>query len=120
MNRTACMLLIGFACVGFAGCASDNEDLQQWMAEQRRITTPKVTPISEPTRYMPLAYAGGASVDAFAGERLTRALRRDDIGRIARGYRADFAVLEAPSYLHLAYRPGMPIAHDLRVGGRVS
>ena len=77
MNRTACMLLIGFACVGFAGCASDNEDLQQWMAEQRRITTPKVTLISEPTRYMPLAYAGGASVDAFAGERLTRALRRD-------------------------------------------
>ena len=35
-----------------------------------------------------------------------RALRRTDIGRIAVGARADLAVLEAPSYEHLAYRPG--------------
>jgi imidazolonepropionase len=47
-----------------------------------------------------------------------KALRRDDIGRIAVGCRADFARLDAPSYLHLAYRPGVPIAHELTVGGR--
>jgi imidazolonepropionase len=35
-----------------------------------------------------------------------RALRRDDIGRIAPGARADVVVLDAPSYVHLAYRPG--------------
>ena len=39
-----------------------------------------------------------------------RALRRDDVGVLAPGRRADLAVLEAPSYLHLAYRPGVPIA----------
>ncbi|MBI2709585.1 MAG: imidazolonepropionase [Actinobacteria bacterium] len=38
-----------------------------------------------------------------------RALRRDDIGRIAPGARADLALLDAPSYLHLAYRPGMDL-----------
>ncbi len=37
------------------------------------------------------------------------ALRRNDIGAIAPGMRADFAVLDAPSHLHLAYRPGVPI-----------
>jgi imidazolonepropionase len=42
-----------------------------------------------------------------------RALRRNDIGRIAVGARADLAVLEAPSYDHLAYRPGMPLARTL-------
>lgn len=42
-----------------------------------------------------------------------RALRRDDIGVIRAGARADFAVLGAPSYLHLAYRPGVPIARAL-------
>src|ERR687897_480776 len=36
-----------------------------------------------------------------------RALRRTDIGRIAVGLRADLTWLEAPSHLHLAYRPGM-------------
>ena len=35
-----------------------------------------------------------------------RALRRDDIGRLSPGARADVVVLDAPSYLHLAYRPG--------------
>jgi imidazolonepropionase len=38
-----------------------------------------------------------------------RALRRDDVGHLGPGARADFAVLDAPSYLHLAYRPGVPL-----------
>jgi imidazolonepropionase len=38
-----------------------------------------------------------------------RALRRDDIGRIAVGMSADLVVLDAPSYVHLAYRPGVPL-----------
>jgi imidazolonepropionase len=36
-------------------------------------------------------------------------LRRSDIGRIVVGARADLAVLGAPSYVHLAYRPGVPL-----------
>lgn len=38
-----------------------------------------------------------------------RALGRTDVGHLAVGARADFAILDAPSYLHLAYRPGVPI-----------
>jgi imidazolonepropionase len=39
-----------------------------------------------------------------------RALRRTDVGVLAPGRRADLAILDAPSSLHLAYRPGVPIA----------
>ncbi|GAB4076252.1 imidazolonepropionase [Nostocoides australiense] len=39
-----------------------------------------------------------------------KALRRNDIGAITVGMRADLTVLDAPSYAHLAYRPGVPIA----------
>jgi len=46
-----------------------------------------------------------------------RALRRDDIGRLAVGQRADLVVLDAPSYLHLAYRPGVPLVHQTWIGG---
>ena len=40
-------------------------------------------------------------------------LRRSDIGRIGVGLVADLTVLQAPSHLHLAYRPGVPIAAAL-------
>jgi imidazolonepropionase len=43
-------------------------------------------------------------------------LRRSDIGRLVPGNRADLTVLDAPSYLHLAYRPGVPVARTLDVG----
>ena len=46
-----------------------------------------------------------------------RSLRRSDIGRLAVGNRADFAVIDAPSYLHLAYRPGVPLVHTLDLLG---
>jgi imidazolonepropionase len=46
------------------------------------------------------------------------ALRREDVGHLRVGAAADFAVLEAPSYLHLAYRPGVPLVRSTFVRGR--
>lgn len=55
------------------------------------------------------ATAGGAA-----------ALRRNDVGTLAVGARADLAVLDAPSYVHLAYRPGAPlVVQTWRGGARV-
>jgi imidazolonepropionase len=51
-----------------------------------------------PTEALRAATLGGA-----------RALGRKDIGHLGVGARADFAVLDAPSHLHLAYRPGVPL-----------
>jgi imidazolonepropionase len=42
-----------------------------------------------------------------------RALRRDDVGVLAPGRRAHLIVLEAPSHLHLAYRPGVPLVAEV-------
>ncbi|AUG77585.1 imidazolonepropionase [Kitasatospora sp. MMS16-BH015] len=38
-----------------------------------------------------------------------QALRRTDVGRITPGARADLLLLDAPSHVHLAYRPGVPL-----------
>ncbi|MGY1640554.1 imidazolonepropionase [Geodermatophilus sp. SYSU D00703] len=48
------------------------------------------------------ATAGGAA-----------ALRRPDVGHLGPGARADLAVLDAPSHVYLAYRPGVPIVRAL-------
>jgi imidazolonepropionase len=57
-----------------------------------------------------------ALVAATAGS--AKSLRRNDIGVIRAGGRADLTVLDAPSYLHLFYRPGVPIARVLEPGCR--
>jgi imidazolonepropionase len=46
-----------------------------------------------------------------------RALRRDDVGELRRGARADLTILDAPSYLHLAYRPGVPLIRQVLHNG---
>ncbi|MEV0034831.1 imidazolonepropionase [Streptomyces sp. NPDC050804] len=52
------------------------------------------------------ATAGGAA-----------ALRRQDIGRVTPGARADLVLLDAPSHVHLAYRPGVPLVSSVWRGG---
>ncbi|MGW4497895.1 imidazolonepropionase [Micromonospora sp. NPDC004336] len=46
-----------------------------------------------------------------------RALRRDDVGVLRPGARADLVILDAPSHLHLAYRPGVPLIRQVLRNG---
>jgi imidazolonepropionase len=59
-----------------------------------------------PAEAIRAATAGGAE-----------ALRRTDIGRLTVGAKADLTVLDAPSYLHLAYRPGVPLIRTVLQNG---
>ncbi len=54
------------------------------------------------------ATAGGAA-----------ALRRTDVGRVVVGARADLAQLTADSYVHLAYRPGVPLIRRVWKNGEL-
>lgn len=46
-----------------------------------------------------------------------RALRRNDVGHLSVGAKADFAVLAAPSFVHLAYRPGVQLIQSTYQSG---
>ncbi|MDP9463065.1 MAG: amidohydrolase family protein, partial [Actinomycetota bacterium] len=54
------------------------------------------------------ATAGGAA-----------ALRRDDIGRIIPGARADLVVLNTANPIDFVYRPGVPLVASTIVGGSI-
>lgn len=49
-----------------------------------------------------------------------KALRRDDVGVLRSGARADVQVLDAPSVTHLAYRPGVPLTRAVWQRGQRS
>jgi len=42
-----------------------------------------------------------------------KALRREDIGHLFEGARANFSILNADSYIHLAYRPGVNLVEQV-------
>jgi imidazolonepropionase len=46
-----------------------------------------------------------------------RALQRTDVGSLRPGCRADLVVLEAPSYTHFVYRPGVPLIRSVIEAG---
>ena len=48
-----------------------------------------------------------------------RALQRFDVGTLQQGARADLVILDAPSYVHLAYRPGVPLVQTVIAAGTV-
>jgi imidazolonepropionase len=46
-----------------------------------------------------------------------QSLRRDDVGHLKVGARANAQILDAPHYRHVAYRPGVPLVQSVFVDG---
>lgn len=49
-----------------------------------------------------------------------KALRRSDVGHLSIGASADLTILNAPSYLHLGYRPGVDLVSTVIKAGKIS
>ncbi len=105
-----------------SGCGASNKDeLQQWMADQKSQTRPKVAPISEPKLFKPEAYTQEASVEPFSNQKLTQALKRDSTQASANGaliapelLRRKEALeaypLDAMSLVGSLFKAGQPVA----------
>ena len=61
-----------------AACGtSGQEEVQDWMNEQRAQTKPHVQPIPEPKKFTPQAYTQEGATDPFSTLKLTQALKRE-------------------------------------------
>ena len=68
------------------GCGSSSEDdIRQWMVEERNQTRPKVAPIPPPKQFKPEAYTNATSIEPFSNQKLTQALKRDSAQVAANG-----------------------------------
>ena len=64
--------------LGLAGCgSSDEEQLRQWMTEQRNQTKSRVDRLPEPTKFSPQPYTQEGSTEPFSSQKLAQALKRD-------------------------------------------
>jgi type IV pilus assembly protein PilP len=73
------VVLSGFAMlIALSGCGSSkDDDIRQWMVEERNQTRPKVAPIPAPKQFKPEAYSNAAALEPFSNQKLTQALKRD-------------------------------------------
>ena len=78
MRQTLVLVLALVAAGALSACGSSGqEEIQQWMQEQRAQTKPNVQPIPEPKKFTPQDYTQEAAVEPFSNQKLTQALKRD-------------------------------------------
>lgn len=78
MRNYASLLGVALTAVLLGACSdSPDQDLQQWMSQQRAKAQPKVKPLSEPKQFKPENYRRGSQLDPFAELKLTQALKRE-------------------------------------------
>ena len=78
MSLSRCFLPLLMPLVVLTACSGGSEDeLRDWMAQQKSQTFPKVTPLSEPKQFKPENYAEVTEFDPFNIKKLTLALKKD-------------------------------------------
>ncbi|TXH89173.1 MAG: pilus assembly protein PilP [Rhodoferax sp.] len=75
MRLLSLILLISSIVSGCGG--SKEDDVRQWMAEERNRTQPKVAPIPAPKQFTPEPYNNATALEPFSNQKLTQALKRD-------------------------------------------
>jgi type IV pilus assembly protein PilP len=64
--------------VSLVGCvASKEDDVRDWMVQERNATKPRVAPINAPKQFIPEPYTNAAAIEPFSNLKLTQALKRD-------------------------------------------
>jgi len=59
------------------GCSGSQDELTQWIEQQRREVKPNVSPLSAPKKFNPQAYLAGGSVEPFSNQKLTVAIKQE-------------------------------------------
>jgi|SRR5690349_12106774 len=71
------VVLAGAFGVTLVGCGGEQEELSQWMEQQKREVKPNVQPLSPPKKFVPQPYIALNGVEPFSAQKLTVALKQE-------------------------------------------
>ncbi len=76
-SHVACTVSALMLFVLTAGCSGEQDELQQWMEQQKREAKPSIQPLSAPKKFNPQAYSAMDGVEPFSTQKLTVALKQE-------------------------------------------
>jgi type IV pilus assembly protein PilP len=80
LRLTLCLAAVALV----AACgASDEKQIQEWMAEVKASMKPTTQPVPEPKEFSPYAYEGRGSVDPFDPQKIVMAVARQQQARVS-------------------------------------
>ena len=77
LGRFSCALAVASLVMLATGCAGEQDELQQWMEQQKREVKPSVLPLNAPKKFNPQPYASMDGVEPFSTQKLTVALKQE-------------------------------------------
>jgi type IV pilus assembly protein PilP len=78
LAHRACVMAAAFGlALVLQGCADDQDELAQWMDQQKREVKPSVEPLNPPKKFIPQAYGALTGVEPFSTQKLSVALKQE-------------------------------------------
>ena len=77
LSRLACTFSALTFLMLTAGCSGEQDELQQWMEQQKREAKPSIQPLNAPKKFNPQAYASMDGVEPFSTQKLSVALKQE-------------------------------------------
>jgi len=75
--RARLLMTMGLVAFAAVGCGGEQDELTQWMEQQRREVKPSVQPLSPPKKFTPQPYSALTGVEPFSNQKLTVALKQE-------------------------------------------
>jgi len=77
IERFKLLAPLSLAVLVLSGCSGEQEELAQWMEQQRREVKPDVPPLSPPKKFNPQSYSALSGVEPFSTQKLSVALKQE-------------------------------------------
>ena len=77
LGRSKRLTLLALIGIALSGCSGEQEELAQWMEQQRREVKPDVPPLSPPKKFNPQGYSSLTGVEPFSTQKLSVALKQE-------------------------------------------
>jgi type IV pilus assembly protein PilP len=75
--RAAALAATLLMSVSLSGCGEEQDELQQWIEQQKREVKPNVAPLSAPKKFVPQSYVALSGVEPFSTQKLSVALKQE-------------------------------------------